>query len=266
MLFRSGDSHPAACDNGPAVSGKGNIYSPDGENWYELYNESNPDKYNYNFILSAVVSSESGSLIYSGSAGVPEQRSEIIIKKGSAHSHMLERSFVVNGASASSPDHATYNLRNDVSTRSSFPAAFPEITNFRIYRCRVNTCTAFKEVDASVTTYMDNTSLGYSYVVTALYGDIESEYSNMVPITHVGLETDDTSVDLFPSRFFSYVSLKGHEHVARVDIISVSGKICLVVNKPGETIDTSSLQPGLYFFRISDSNGRRKVVKAIKAN
>ena len=244
-----GEVYPSVCDNGPAVNGKGNIYSFDGEEWYTLYNENKPDDFNYNFILSAIVSSESGSLTDDAITYASTRSSEIIAGNGNIRPHALD-----------------YNISvDDVSLRSSLPAAFPEVTKYKIYRCNT-TCTSYREVSVSETTYMDNTSLDYLYMVTALYGDIESEGSNRAPISPLDIENIDVSVNIFPTRFSGYVSLKGYEYVVRMDVIAVSGKICLTVKNPGETINTSSLSPGMYFFRIYDNNGRQRVIKAIKTN
>lgn len=49
---------PAFVDNGPAINGKGNLVSFDGNEWEYLLDE----KFNINFILSATVTSEEGEL------------------------------------------------------------------------------------------------------------------------------------------------------------------------------------------------------------
>ena len=252
QIIEAGSDYPAVVDDGPVVDEKGNLYSYDGENWFKLYNENNPSKSNYNFVISAIVTSENGSLYEETRANISNVDYDIDIKVDSVlsvKSQVLE-----------------LPLRNDnVSLRNSVPAAFPEVTGYKIYRC-YSTCVASKEVGATVDTYLDNTASDYSYVVTALYGNIESENSNRAVISPVDIENVDASVDIYPTRFSDYVSLKGYEYVARVEVISVSGKVCLVVNHPDGIINTSSLSPGVYFFRISDGDGGQKVVKAIKAN
>ena len=244
-----GEDYPAVCDNGPAVDGKGNIYSSDGVNWVKLYDENVPNKFNYNFIIAAIVSSESGSL--TDSDRVLSRSSEIIISNGNAKLRVSELPVSEENISVRS---------------SSVPVSFPEITKFKLYRGSEDALSPYyKDISASDTMHIDNTSLGYYYEITAVYGEMESARSNKTDIS-VDIEFVDASVDIFPTRFSGYVRLKGYEYVTRLDIISVSGKVCLVVDNPGETVDTSSLLPGLYFFRISDANGRQRVVKAIKAN
>ena len=252
QIIEAGSDYPAVVDDGPVIDEKGNLYSYDGENWYKLYNENNPSKSNYNFVISAIVTSESGSLDEVTRANILNVDYDFDIKVDSVLS--------VKSQALELP------LREDnVSLRSSVPAAFPELTGYKIYRCNT-TCVANKEVGATVDTYLDNTTLEYSYVVTALYGNIESENSNKATVSPVDIENVDASVDIYPTRFSDYVYLKGYEYVARVEVISVSGKVCLVVNNPEGKINTSSLSPGVYFFRISDGGGRQKVVKAIRAN
>ena len=251
FISNVGEDYPAVCDNGPVVDGKGNIFSFNAENWEKLYDEGAPNEYDYNFIISAIVSSESGSLTDDDKydVRVPVRSSDIILSNGSVRPRVSELPF----------------SEDAVSVRSTVPAAFPEISMYKIYRGSEEALSTFYlNINASDTTYIDNTSLNYYYEVSAVYGEAESERSNKTNITFVDIENVYASVDLFPTKFSGYVSLRGYEYVARLEIISVSGKVCLVVNNPSGTVDTSSLSPGLYFFRISDKNGSSKVVKAIK--
>jgi hypothetical protein len=249
-----GSEYPAVTDDGPAVNGKGNIYSVDGKNWKTLYDESTPDKFNYNFIVSAIVSSERGSSVY---------------KSESDHRETLKHS---DGASPvktkSVRPYATTRGVSDTSSvplYNAIPTAFPELTRYRIYRSN-----SFWEYvnDPSATHYIDKGTFASSfyYEISAFYGTVESEKSDKAYITTANnAENTALIADIYPTRFSASVSLKGHEAVTRVDIVSVSGKVCLAVNRPSGTIDTSSLAPGLYFFRIYGSNNQvLKVVRAVK--
>ena len=144
------------------------------------------------------------------------------------------------------------------------PAAFPEVTGYRIYdKDRV-----FGTVDAAITEYVGKiqTGVSYSFEVTASYGSIESEKSKTETI-FVGIDNIEDVTTVYPTAFSNYVLLKVSGTVARVDVISVSGKGCLAVDNPGDVIDTSSLSPGLYFFRLYDGNNRiLKVVRAVKTS
>ena len=246
-----GENYPAVCDNGPVENGKGNIFSFDGSSWENLYDENTPDEFAYNFIITAIVTSERGSLTEDNDYGrIPVRSSEVITRNGNNRPRVSNFSAV----------------NEDVSVRNSFPITFPEITKYNIYRGSEEASSPFyRDVSGSDTSFIDNTSLAYYYEVSAVYGEVESERSNKSGILpFVDIENVNASVNLFPTKFSSYISIKGHEYVTYMEILSVSGKVCLVINNPGSMIDTSSLSPGLYFFRISDSNGRIKVVKAIK--
>lgn len=235
--------YPAVCDDGPAVNNKGNIYSVNGNEWMTFYDEENPDDYNYNFIVIAIVSSESGT--------IPAEEKGLFVH----HLKTTGYADIVPRVKAIAVDEQAPSLR------SSQPVAFPEVTKYKIYRGG----SIYKSVDAPKTTYTDNYLSNYYYEVSAIYDDIESERSNQAKITIVDTEQIDAGINIFPTHFSNYVVLKGYESVVRIDVISVSGKVCLVVNNPDEQINTSSLSPGLYFFRILDSKNQQKVVRAIKA-
>jgi hypothetical protein len=253
-----GTDYPATSDNGPAVEGKGNLYSFDGENWRS--DENDPDEENYNFIVSAIVSTESGKSggdddggkILKPLAGVPVRSSKT---SGSNSRAATELKLRVSAL--------PFN-ENTVSLRSSMPAAFPEVTNYRVY------CNSLhRDVDAAKTVYVEKISSGafeYKFQVSAFYGNVESERSNEETVI-VSVENVNDVIDIYPTRFSSVISLKGYSSVTRVEAFSVLGKVCLVVNNPGEEIDTSSLSPGLYFFRIYGSNNKvLKVVRTIKTS
>ncbi|MDR0698945.1 MAG: T9SS type A sorting domain-containing protein [Tannerella sp.] len=250
-ISSAGSDYPAVCDNGPAVDGKGNICSYDGENWGTLYNREKPGEFNYNFVVAAIISSERRTA-----------QDDI----GNVSNLTLKRSVNVSGQAAGIVKPRTTALainENTISLRSFMPAAFPEITAYKIYRNE----SAIGTVDATVTEQIVQTPLGseYRFEVAALYGDIEGEKSEK-KIIFVGVENVEEDVaNIYPTAFSNSVSLKGDSSVTRVDVISVSGKVCLVVHNPDETIDTSSLSPGLYFFRIYGGNNQiLNIVRAIK--
>ncbi|MDR1116143.1 MAG: T9SS type A sorting domain-containing protein [Tannerella sp.] len=262
-ISKVGDDHPAACDNGPAVDGKGNLCSFDGTYW-EKFNINTPGKYDYNFIVSAIVSTESGKeaggnnngKILKHGVGVSEHSSET----PGSNSGIATRFGIVKPRVSVLP----FN-ENTVSLRSSMPAAFPEVTRYRIYR---NGSVHRDNIDAAVTVHVEKTPLNteYKFQVSAFYGNIESERSNEETII-VSVENINDVIDIYPTRFSNVITLKGYSSVTRIEAFSVSGKVCLVVNNPSEEIDTSSLSPGLYFFRIYGSNNKvLKVVRTIKTS
>ena len=212
---------PAACDEGPAVNGKGNICSVDGIEWFQLNDGKEPGAYDYNFIVSAIVSSESGNL-------------SVLSKNTDAY------------------------IPQTVSLRSSVPASFPEITKYRVYR----NGSYLKEVGASQTSCMDTDLSGTVYYqVSAFYDRLESEKSDSIFFT---VAIADISILLYPAPFHDYLTLQGYENVSRIEAVSVSGLVLLVVNNPEQEINTASLSPGIYFFRIYDLNNKLKVIKTIK--
>jgi len=148
---------------------------------------------------------------------------------------------------------------NPVSLRTSVPASFPEITKYRVYR----NGSYLKEVNSSQTSCEDtNLSGTVYYQVTAFYEQLESEKSDSVSIT---VEIADTSFRLYPVPFTNSLTLQGYENVKRIEAVSVSGLVLLVVNNPDQEINTTWLASGVYFFRIYDLNNKLKVIKAIKA-
>ena len=265
--------YPAVCDDGPVVSAKGNLVSFDGIEWNQYSDYSDSDNSSVNFIVSAIVSSENINLsLQSKSNDVTKQPdvTTVVNKNPLARKAMLpleDHSISLHSAvpTASSPveDYP-------VSLRSAMPAVFPEIKKYRIYR----NGSLFREVNAPETTCTDvyRGSSTY-YEITAVYNDSEgekdeserSERVNIVVVENTFIEAF-ASVQIFPTRFTDYLSLQGHELVKRVEVMSVSGKVCLVVTNPDKSIHTSSLAPGLYFIRIYDLHNNQKVIKAIKVN
>jgi hypothetical protein len=249
----AGGGYPAVCDDGPVVDGKGNLYSFNGESWGTFYDEENPDEYDGNVIVSAVISSGRGTLSGNDDLNIPERSSGMTVEAG------IVKAGIVKPRTLKVSVHETSGY-----IPGSMPAAFPDVTHYRIYLNGRNENP--RDVDGSETTYRDENPLNPFYEVTAFYGDIESERSNRAEIVTVdGEHVDESSVDIYPTRFSGSVYLKGNESVARVDAVSVSGKVCLVVNRPDERIDTSSLSPGIYFFRIYNRNNQIiKVVRSVK--
>jgi hypothetical protein len=67
------DTYPAGCDDGPAIVGKGDVFSPDdGVTWYSLY-EANPDL-NYNWNLQVLVTNDYGKKATLGATGTVDAR------------------------------------------------------------------------------------------------------------------------------------------------------------------------------------------------
>jgi len=247
--------YPAVCDAGYVIRGKGNLLSPDGEAWEELFEDDDPDKWDMNFIVAAIVSSDKGEI-----ESLPSLPVDYIKKQG-----VRSASFSTSPKWIKIDETRADNPNPSVGSINSIPAVFPDETKFKIYRSG----SKLKEIDASETHYTDKTSIVYYYYeVAAIYGDVETERSNQATIDIVSNDPIDASVDIYPAVFSDYVKIKSPELVQRIDIISVTGKLILSVRPSGDFIDTSSLSPGIYFFRIYSGNGAAavaaKTVKAVK--
>ena len=244
-----GSPYPAACDDGPFVDGKGNIwarYTDDGELEWEVLYEDTPGEFEYNFIVAAIVSSENGDL--------PNQPNRMVISNSNTVKKPTDQ-LLVRKMEISS-------IEDEVSLRNSYPAAFPEITHYRIYKSGSVYMNAFPPA----TTYIDKyfTKNDY-YEISAFYDHVETEKT---PKTYISIVDNNlptlSSMRISPTAFTNTVLLQGIEIISRVEVISLTGKISLVVDRPDRQIDTSSLTPGIYFFRILDVNHNQQVIKAVK--
>ena len=239
--------YPAVTDNGPLVSGKGNLCSVDGLDWWELNEGEAPGDFEYNFVVAAIISSEFGDF--------------------STRSYYNNTPKSKRGMRLVPSD---LNLRNavltlndqPVSTRNSVPAAFPEITKHRIYRSGSH----YKDVIAPETTFTDTyVAQSTYYQVSAIYDRVESDKSERANISIVDNdEITGISVQISPTYFSDFITLQGNELIKKIEFISLSGTVCLIVAQPGQQINTTSLSPGLYVIRISDVHERQHVVKAIR--
>ena len=244
--------YPAVCDDGPAVNGKGNlcaVYTSTDEIEWELLNDNEePGEYDYNFIVAAIISSEIGEL--------PSRTKSLAVSK-----HDTVLTAVDHAALRKSTMHIT---DNEVTLRNSVPAAFPEISKYVIYK----NSSYYKNIIAPETTFIDKVSTDASniyYQVSAFYDQIETEKTDKTYVSVLSIDGfPKSAVQIFPTIFKDYVFLQGSEFISRIEIIAITGQISLVVTQPDHQIDTSSLMPGIYFFRILDSRNNQHVIKAVK--
>jgi len=223
---------PARCDDGPAVVGKGNLFSVNAVEWHQLGEDQELGEFDCNFVITAIVSSESGNL-------------SVLRKNNTAQNR---KTFLPLD-------------KSPVSLRNSVPTAFPEVTKYRVYRSG----SYYKEVTASVLSTTDTYMMNNVYYhVSAFYDQFESEKSEIAYISTVDNDFIDSSIRIFPTRFTNHIMLQGYDSVSRIEVVSVSGKVLLVVNYPNQQINTSSLPLGLYFFRIYDINNKQHIIKAVK--
>jgi hypothetical protein len=237
--------YPAVCDGGPAVQGKGNIYSYDAQTWETLYDENDPDdEFDLNFFIAAIVTSTERDLPVTPYSG--EQPEAVVRTSGSAAS--------VRMASSSSL------LPQRVSLYSLQPNAFPTVTGYNIYRNRTKIAT----VSPSPTRYVDaNPQFANSYQVSAMFGAYEGSLS-APSIAEGNAEVDETAIAIYPVLFGSQVEIKGFERVTRVEVYAADGRCCLKVEHPDKWIHTQSLPAGVYFFRLYTDNAAPEVLRGIK--
>ncbi|MDR0349533.1 MAG: T9SS type A sorting domain-containing protein [Tannerella sp.] len=239
--------YPAVCDAGPAVQGKGNIWSYDANTWNTLYDELD-GRFNYNFFVSATVSSEEGDILKSW-VRTAEQTT---VQSSSAVTAHKPRAALIAGAT------------EPAAFRSLIPAPFPEITGYKIYRDGQR----IAETYASPQRYLDNEpdKKTYYQVAAIYYNEFEGDLSEAVsvdPLTNDLIDRDAPA--LYPAVFSNQVEITGLYQAKSIDVFNSTGKLCLRINKPDNIINTQSLAPGIYFFRIYTGNGRNHVFRGIKA-
>lgn len=239
--------YPAVCDGGPAIQGKGNIWSYDAKDWKNLYNETNsPDEFNFNFFIAATVSSEEGDI----------PKSIRTVEETTLLSSPAETTSQFRAAILSDTE--------SIPLRSLTPAAFPEVTGYTIYRDGDKIAT----VNASPQRHLDNepNKKTYYQVAAIYYNEFEGELSEPVSIDPLTNELIDKEEPvLYPTIFSNQVEIKGLYQAKSIDIFNVAGKLCLRINKPDNIINTQSLHPGIYFFRIYAEDGKSHIFRGIKA-
>ena len=238
----SANNYPAVCDNGPAVRGKGNIYSFDGKSWSNLSDDiQNPEDYDYNFFVAAVVSSI-------------EQEIPVVETGQSSRSR--------NALNTIATEVQASSLPKEITLRSIRPAAFPEATAYYIYRDNVR----IASVSPVPRRYLDNKpSKETFYQVSAVYNGIEGQKSapaSIGPVDNQVIEHNDTG--LYPNVFTNQVELIGYERISKIEVYNVTGMLLLQIDKPNSIIHTGSLQPGVYFFRIYTVNGECTILRGVK--
>ena len=238
-------AYPAVMDEGPAVNGKGNLISFDGETWEYLYepSENENENYDFNFFLAATVSSKTKD--------IPT------IKTASNDTTLLSKS--------SAMPILTRISEVGSSLRSSQASAFPTITGYNIYR---NGSKIGNVPNKFITQYIDKQAPTGSilYQVSTLYGKDESKKADADKEVNVGNEKiilSETTIS--PTVFTDQVELFGNEKVDLLEVITLDGKTVIRQKNPGKIVYTGSLSSGIYIFRIH-TDGKAKTMKAQKIN
>lgn len=246
-LSASSTNYPAVCDQGPAIDGKGDLYSYDGKMWKTLHSGPDAHKFNFNFFIAAVVSSKSGELptTYSSEVSMPQ-----LFSTSSTETVRVQKAQI-----------ADIEL-DTVSMRSLQPYAFPQVTGYHIYRDKVKIAT----VSAAPTRYIDPMThpKPVYYQVSALYGNAESVWSKAVEFIPMSNVPGAEDVTIYPTVFTEQLHLKGAERVKRIEFYTVDGWMRLQADRPGGVIDTHSLSSGMYLIRIYTIDGQTDVARGVR--
>lgn len=249
-----------AIDAGPAIIGKGNLISEDGEEWFVLYNgeeaeDDTEEDYNNNFYLVAIISSEKGK---------EEGNNKVIsrLTPTSSVSTETKSSKVQYKSRLEAFEYDKYSLRA-LSTQSlllQYPAAFPVITGYNVYR----NSTLLTPSTITKLEYTDRTSDGaYTYGVSAVYSGEESEQTLFSSVSVSNIEITEDQTSLSPTVFKEQIRIANAHMVDRIDVYSISGQLIRQINQPNEIINTTLLTPGFYIFKLYTKDGI-KTVQAIK--
>jgi len=243
QLSSGENDYHAVCDGGPAVQGKGNIYSFDGQTWSNLYDVNNePDRFNYNFFVAAIVSSVEKDI-------------------PATTTHSLRQNITFSNSLLT--DKQIAPLPAEISLRSIRPAEFPDPTSYAIYRDNVRIATVLPVPRR----YLDaRPSKETIYQVSAIYDTNEGQWSE--PVSFVPVDTfpvDPQDIRIFPNIFTDQIELFGYEHINKIEVYAATGAFSMRIENPESLIHTESLHPGIYFFKIYANNNQTfKVLRGIK--
>lgn len=166
------------------------------------------------------------------------------------------------GELSASPSAITNNLMKTTETSSEIEA-FPVITGYNIYKNDIK----LASVPASERAYTDQHMIAgnHIYSVSALYNDKESKAEKAVTEIMVNSEIiagiDD--VNIYPALFKDQIQIQNHQNVKCIEIYSADGKMIRKINHTAEWIETGSISPGIYFFKLM-TDKKVKTVRGIK--
>lgn len=234
-------------DNSPVESGKGDLVSFDGKEWYSLYDINND--LNRNILISGIISSRTNSTKSMSNM----DNSCFILSKTPPSSNITSLEKVAHAASIETQTTKT--------TNSSLPAAFPEILGYKVYR----NDTELAQVAPSTTTYTDkNAPAGtYNYAITVQYPGFESKpVSNDVTVSSIDVANSYPTIN--PLVFTDQISIVNNEQIKRMDIFSIDGRLVQSVQSPGNSLSTSSFKTGIYIFQLQTQEGKLITLKGMK--
>lgn len=236
------DVYPAFVDEGPAIDGKGNIYSLDGKEWKTFAKE----ELNANTLLAINISSQDGELT-------------------SNYTASGMRRIPVTPAEPSETPRLSVKRSNVVSDlpESSLITAFPELTEYKVYQDQSPLATLpGSQTQYTVKNRISDVSL---FQVSALYGKEESLPVSARIETSVSNELTPVKeeIDIHPHVFSEEVQIQNHQQVKVLEVYSSDGKLARKIQRPNNILNTSSLSTGVYIFRLSTEEGT-KTIQGIK--
>jgi len=233
---------PAGCDAGPAVQGKGDMISFDAADWKSMSSEYSLD---YNFNIAGYASASVKGAV----AATP------LVKTTVENPTVAEISMISNNKPVT-PVYEPFNVT---------PASAKGPSSYNVYR------------DGAVigntteTSYSDASYGGegqYTYYVTAVYDQGESDASNSVTVEVVtGMDENEISgLNVYPNPAKDHLNITADVIINNVMVYNFAGQVIVNENVKAQNyvLNASQLNPGVYMVRIDTEKGtttKRIIIK-----
>ena len=91
---------------------------------------------------------------------------------------------------------------------------------------------------------------------TALAGNIYVDSMIIKPITTLNTtDFNSTTATIYPNPAKDVLNINTQETVQKAEVLTILGETVLTVNNAGNTINVSALNKGIYFLKVTSSNG-----------
>jgi len=229
---------PAGTDDGPAVSGKGDMISLDGTSWAAMGVTYGLD---YNWNIAGFVSASDG---------------------GVSPVKPMVKSFTGTPSMGSFASAVENGMGGSFSKKFN-PSESKELVGYNVYRKNPGSTTFNVIGYTTETNYTDNVTITglYQYYVTAVYENPngESDPTNTITVDVItGIEEMIfSSTSLFPNPASGIVNIKSDYTINTIKIYNYSGQVIAseLVNNKSYQLNTSKFTPGLYMFQIETNEG-----------
>lgn len=250
------DIYPLALDGGPATIGKGNLISEDGETWYVLYDGKTSDEEDFdnNFYIAAIVTSEQ-SVTRKMTTNTQQNSSLGRYTSPLKQQYNPKSSFKLSSLSS-------FRSSTTLATQLQYPAAFPRIKGYKIYR----NLQPLAQVPLEQLSYVDHfTEELFMYGVSTIYEEGKESERIRFGIDRVNNSiVEAENVTIYPTLFSEHIYISNADLVKLVEVYTITGQLIRQINYPGESIDTSNLSSGHYILRLHLTNNKVKTVRALK--